>query len=114
TNSQILVEGFRLVESWSGYALDRSTTGGAITPFIIPGVDSSGHTNLVSDGIGALRLWLTPYWSTTNGSVGPGAYARVAELLAVGDEALVNWSLQISPSGDALRLIAQSQSGPAQ
>jgi len=42
-----------LVESWSGYALDRS--GPNVIPWILPGVDASGHAN-VSCVSGAIRV----------------------------------------------------------
>ena len=43
-----------LVESWSGYALRRA--GKAVTPFIVPALDQSGHTN-VNCSDGAIRFW---------------------------------------------------------
>jgi len=42
TNAQVSVGNYTLVESWNGYALDRS--GSSLVPFVVNGIDSTGHT----------------------------------------------------------------------
>jgi hypothetical protein len=37
TNTQLSLGPFTLVESWSGFALDRKNTEGTLVPFIVPG-----------------------------------------------------------------------------
>src|SRR5262245_50747199 len=68
TNAQLSIPDYgQLIESWSGYALQRS---GTVTPYIVPAVGSTGHTNVACD-TGTIRLWLKPYWSSaslTNGT----------------------------------------------
>jgi len=100
-----------LVSSWSGYALERS---GTVTPFVVTAVSATGHTNIACD-TGAVRFWLTPYWSSaavTNGT-GPGVHARLIELVAVGEkDAAVAWSLQVSEDGSTVSLFGQGESGP--
>ncbi len=93
-----------LVESWSGYALRRSGLG--FTAQVIPALESSGHTNLTG-GSGSIRFWFKPYWSSvaiTNGS-GPGAEARLLELLVAGDnQAVISWALSIDADGSKVSL----------
>ena len=62
-----------LVESWSGYALQRAGTN--VLPWILPAVDpASGHTNLTCDADGAIRFWFEPRFSSASiaGGTGPG------------------------------------------
>jgi len=111
TNSQVTVGDYLLVQGWSGFALDRS--GASVVPFIVPGVDGGAHTNL-SPQNGALRFWFTAGWtSSTLSGTGPGATARLADLLAVGTngESLLCWSLRVSSDGSTISLLAQSDSG---
>jgi alpha-tubulin suppressor-like RCC1 family protein len=103
-----------LVESWSGYALDRS--GPNVIPWILPGVDASSHTN-VSCVSGAIRMWFEPWFSSSSvaGGAGPGTTARLADLDATSGGGTVEcWSLQISADGTTLQLIGNSDSGPVQ
>ena len=113
TNSDILVAGFGFLDqSWSGYALGR--TGETVVPFIVPAVDSTGHTNIAAETGGALRFWIRPYWtsqSQPNGT-GPGTNATLLELDAVyGGQTGLAWSLQTSADGNTLNLIAQTDNG---
>ena len=64
--------------SWSGYALQR--TGATVVPFVVPALDSDGHTNITSDTGGALRWWVRPYWSSGSGT---GQPATLLEMDAV-------------------------------
>jgi hypothetical protein len=111
TNAQIASGNYSLVESWNGYALDR--TGSSLYPFIVEGVNNSGHTNLMPRA-GSLRFWVTPAWSSASLSgSGPGGCARLADLLAVGANAqsLLCWSLQINADGSVIKLVGQSDNG---
>jgi RHS repeat-associated protein len=115
TNTQITLGQYNLVESWSGFALDRS--GQLVVPWPIPGVDALGHTNLPNTATAAIsaRFWLAPYWSSasvTNGT-GPGLTTVLLEMNAVSaGQAVRIWSLQVSADGSALSLIADSDNGP--
>jgi hypothetical protein len=113
TNSDLLIPGFGILdESWSGYALARP--GETVVPFIIPALDSAGHTNIASDTGGTLRFWIMPYWasqSQPNGT-GPGTNATLLELDAAGGGQMAfAWSLQTSADGNTLNLIAQTVNG---
>jgi hypothetical protein len=113
TNAQVILNGYTFDESWSGYALRRS---GPVIPFLIPGMDSSGCTNLMSN-TGAIRLWFQPDWSSASlpGGTGPGATAVLAEIgAASANQSVGIWSLQVSADGSVLSLVAQSDSGPVQ
>jgi hypothetical protein len=111
TNSELLIAGFMLKESWSGYALERT---GDVIPFVVSAVDVMGNTNVSCDTGGSFRCWLKPYWSSesvTNGS-GPGTTGTVLELDAVsGGGSALAWSLQISADGSTLGLFAERGSG---
>ena len=97
-----------LVESWSGYALERV---GEVPPYVVSGLDSAGHTNLTAEG--ALRLWVKPYWSSAPDGKGPGTEARLVEMQAVAGKKLVPvWWLEVNAAGDQVSLIAQSDAGP--
>jgi alpha-tubulin suppressor-like RCC1 family protein len=105
-----------LVESWSGYALERGRTN--VLPWIVPAVDpNSGHTNLTCDAAGAIRFWFEPHFSSASiaGGTGPGATARLADLVASSPAGTaVVWSLQISADGTVLQLLGYGDSGPVQ
>src|SRR6185436_334581 len=79
TNAQVSFSDYTFVESWSGYALQRS--GGNLTPFVLPAVSVAGRTNLACDS-GALSFWFKPDWSSVSlvNGAGPGANTRLAEL----------------------------------
>ncbi|MCU0783246.1 MAG: thrombospondin type 3 repeat-containing protein [Verrucomicrobia bacterium] len=97
-----------LMESWSAYALERA---GKVTPFVVPGLDSAGHTNVASEG--ALRWWVKPYWSSAPEGKGPGTDARLVELAVVGGkQAAAVWWLQVNPDGTVVSLIEQGDTGP--
>jgi alpha-tubulin suppressor-like RCC1 family protein len=109
TSSVLSVSGLGMFdESWSGYALQR--TGASVTPFIVPALNSSGHTNISSDAGGALRFWMRPYW--TSGTAGPGVPATLLEFDAVsGVETAYAWSLQVSADGSTMSLYTQTDAG---
>ena len=112
TNFDILIDGFGLLDqSWSGYQLNR--VGATVVPFTIPGLDSSGHTNVSSDG--ALRFWAQPAWSSQSaGGTGPETNAVLAELDASsGGDVARAWDLEISPDGGTLALVTPSGPGLA-
>ena len=95
----VMVDSWTLVESFSGYALQRS--GNSVTPFVIPALGASNRVAVAADK-GALGFWFKPYWANMTGSTGN---AKLAELIAVGgDDAVSSWSLQINPERTAIIL----------
>ncbi len=99
-------------ESWSGYGLSRS--GILVPPYTLPGTDTNGKA-LIRPANGALRVWLSPLWSSatlTNGT-GPGTAATLFELAATDHQStpLPCWRLQFDPDGSMLVLTAQSDVG---
>ena len=110
TNAQVTLGNYTYAESWTGYALQRS---GTITPFLIPGVDATGHTNLATSG--AIHVWFKPDWSSvsvTNGT-GPGMDVPLLEWTAVAyNQATVIWSLEVSADGSLLALLKPGNGGP--
>ncbi|HUD84567.1 MAG TPA: hypothetical protein VMQ67_13740, partial [Candidatus Saccharimonadales bacterium] len=107
TNGEIDVTGLGILdESWSGYALSR--TGEEVVPYVIPALDSTGHTNISSYSGGGLRLWVRPYWSSQSQAdgTGPGTHATLMELdAASGGEAAFAWSLIVSSDGNTLGVV---------
>ena len=111
TDAELTVGSYTLEESWSGYALQRAGT--SVTPFVVPGMDSTGHTNLKSNA-GAVRFWFKPYWSSVsiNSGTGPGTNVTLLELNAVANnQSALVWLLQASTDGTTLSLIAQTDTG---
>jgi len=100
----VTVEYGTLVESFSGYALQR--TGKTVVPFVVSALDAAGKLSIASD-TGAVGFWFKSDWtSAAAGGVGPGYAARLVELLAVGEkQSAAAWSLQTSPDGSALVLV---------
>lgn len=111
TNAQWVIPDYGvLIESWSGYALQRS---GKVPPFSVPAVDRSGRTNLALSG--AVRFWVKPYWTSAPDGPGPGKDVCLAELLLRGGgDALPLWWLEASRDGSCLSLIHQTDHGPVQ
>jgi hypothetical protein len=104
TNAVVSVPNYgELIESWSGYALQRA--GARVTPFIVPAVDSTGRTNFSATG-GVLRWWLRPYWSSGSG---PGVDGRLIEVVAAGGREFL--SLRVAPDGSVVYLVGQSDAG---
>ena len=110
TNAVATLGDYAYDESWSGYALQRT---GTITPFLVPGVDDTGHTNLAASG--AIQFWFKPDWSSvsvTNGT-GPGEDVPLLEWTALANNrALVIWSLEASANGSVLALLKPGNGGP--
>ena len=75
TNAQISTARGELIESWSGFALQRS---GQVPPFVVP-AGSKARTNIACEA-GAIRFWFRPYWSS---GVGPGTDARLLTLVTL-------------------------------
>jgi hypothetical protein len=108
TNQQITISNYTYVESWSGYALDRS--GSSVYPFMVEGVDGGGHTNLASTG--SLRMWVMPWWTSLSMTNEPGATARLADFLAIGGgDFVLCWSLRVSANGSSISLLGAGDSG---
>jgi hypothetical protein len=104
----LLFQDVALAESWSGYAL--SMEGPAPKRFVIPAVDGTGKANLACTA-GTIRFWFKPSWSSMSmGGSGPGTPACLLEVGAWAENQSVGWwSLQFSPVGDAISLVAGSQ-----
>ena len=97
--SLVMMDSWTLVESFSGYALQR--VGKSVTPFVIPALNASNQLAVAADK-GALAFWFKPSWSSMSGSSGN---AKLAELVAVGrDDAVSSWALQINPEQTAMIL----------
>jgi alpha-tubulin suppressor-like RCC1 family protein len=109
SNEAVVIPGYgTLRESWSAYSLERV---GEVVPFIIPGVDEEGLTNLAGAN-GAIRLWVKPWWSSAPGpdGKGPGHVARLLELSVVGKEQSASvWSLSVSAEGTAISLVNSAE-----
>src|SRR5437899_3311042 len=96
-----------LVESWSGYALQRD--GVAASAIVMPGLDANGQTNLAA-AEGSIRFWFSPAWGSANvDGQGPGDYARLLELVTANGS--VAWSLYASPDGCTAFLSGQDAQG---
>jgi len=67
TNDQLIVpdEG-----RWINRGLDTVGTERRCYAFVVPGIDTSGWTNLNTGASGAFRFWLVPYWTSTSVSNG--------------------------------------------
>src|SRR6266542_1197043 len=82
TNAEVIVPDVgRFVESWSGYALQRA--GSSVPRFILPAVTESPACTNISCGLGAVRFWIKPYWSSSTlaNAGGPGNYASLIDLI---------------------------------
>ena len=105
TDAEVPLGNYTYDESWSGYALQRS---GTITPFLVPGVDANGRTNLGVSG--AIRFWFKPSWSSGGG---PGVDVPLIEWTTVANnQATVVWSLDVSADGTTLALLEPGNGGP--
>ncbi len=105
-NSTVAVgaEGATLVESWSGYALQRE--GFLISPFVMPGVNSAGKNNL-GHRQGCIRFWFAPSWASGSG---PGQTARLAEWIVTdGSEVGTLWALSVNESGTVVSLASEGR-----
>ena len=101
-----------LVESWSGYALQRA--GKTVSPFVVPALNERGQLNVACD-FGSLGFWFKPYWSSSVVKPGnePGVPARLLDLVVVGaQDAAVGWSLQTSADGNAIYLLNGESPSP--
>ncbi len=111
-NVAINEEESTLVESWSGFALERS--GLFLSPIIIPVRVSDKEVNL-APASGSIRFWLAPNWSTASeNSVGkgPGHLAHLLELVNLGGKASdVRWSLYVNEAGDTIHFVGQTKLG---
>ncbi len=90
-----------LVESWSGYAWDVTAP---VAPLILPAVRETGRLNL-APGLGSVRLWFAPAWSSeTLSGGGPGAWATLLELNQSNRTAFT-LALAIDPTGNSLQVL---------
>lgn len=101
-----------LVESWSGYALERSDL--FLSAIVIPLRVSEKELN-VAPARGSIRFWLAPHWSTANeksGGTGPGHLAHLLELVNLdGKAAEARWTLFLNEPGDTVYFVGQTQLG---
>jgi hypothetical protein len=103
TNAQVLISPVGIfVESFSGYALQRS---GTVPSFTVPTIGARGRTNITQTA-GSIRFWFNSYWSTSAG--GPGSPALLLETTPEGDGSI---ALFIVPDGSAVCLVRQTTSG---
>ncbi len=95
------------VESWSGYALNRSSQQPVVTPWVIPMVATNGNWN-IDPRRGALRLWYLP-----DSGLGGGTPATLLTLVssAPGAGAAIWWSLGVSSQGQSLLLTCEGANG---
>ncbi len=93
-------------ESFSGYALQRS--GPHVPPWVVPMVVSNSFR--VEPERGAIRFWYRPDYDS---GIGAGATATLLELVtANGSTSETWWSLVVSPDGNEVHLVCQTESGP--
>jgi hypothetical protein len=80
----------------------------------VPVLDVSGRTNVTADCASAVRFWFTPAWGSPSvGGAGPGQAGMLCQLVATdGADVAVVWSLQASPDGSSLWLVAEDDHGP--
>jgi hypothetical protein len=100
------------VESWSGYGLGRS--GLLVPPYVVPALNAEARP-LFRPYAGAVRMWVSPFWSSaslTNGT-GPGTEAILAEAAAWDGQTAPSpcWTLRIDADGTRVSLIQQSVPG---
>ena len=97
------------VESWSGYALNRSSLQPVVTPWVVPMVATNGNWN-IDPQRGALRLWYQP-----DSGLGGGTPATLLTLVssAPGAAAAVWWSLVVSGAGQSILLTCEGANGPS-
>ena len=102
-------------ESWSGYALNRAQ--GSVQPFTVPMVNLGTNRTLNFDPErGAIRIWYQPAWSAASAGQGrgPGELARLLTLVCTnGRSSSEWWSLVVSPDGNELHLVCETDNGPA-
>lgn len=105
STSSFGAEGATLVESWSGYALQRDALSGApVVPFVMPGVTEKGKANLGFQQ-GCVRFWFAPSWSS---GAGRHEAARLAEWMVTdGKEVETLWTLSVNESGTVISLASE-------
>jgi len=96
-------------ESWSGYALNRSSQQVPVTPWVVPMLATNGNWNLDPQR-GALRMWYQP-----DSGLGNGNPATLLTLVssAPNSAAAVWWSLVVSADGQSVALTCEAVNGPS-
>jgi hypothetical protein len=97
------------VESWSGYALNRSSQQAQVTLWVVPMLATNGNSN-VDPQRGALRLWYQP-----DSGLGNGNPATLLTLVssAPNTAAVVWWSLVVSGDGQSVVVTCEGANGPS-
>ena len=97
------------VESWSGYALNRSSQQPVVAPWVVPMLATNGCWN-IDPQRGALRMW---YF--TDGGLGSGTPATLLTLVSTDPKTAgaVWWSLDVSADGQSIVLTAEGANGPS-
>ncbi|HOC56462.1 MAG TPA: hypothetical protein PKI20_12640 [Verrucomicrobiota bacterium] len=102
-------------ESWSGYALNRTQP--SVQPFTVPMVNPGTNRTLNFDPErGAIRIWYQPAWSGswTGQGRGPDELARLLTLVCTNGRSSSGWwSLVVSPDGNELHVLCETNSGAA-
>ncbi|MBI5386382.1 MAG: hypothetical protein HZA90_17060 [Verrucomicrobia bacterium] len=97
-------------ESWSGWALERSSRHSRVAPWAVPMLAANGSWNLDPQR-GAFRLWYRPEYTSGKG---PGHQARLLTLVSVKGKASATWwTLAVSADGACLQLLCETENGPA-
>jgi hypothetical protein len=96
-------------ESWSGYALNRSSQQSLVAPWIVPMLATNGSSN-IDPQRGALRFWYQP-----DSGLGNGTPATLLTLVST-DPATAGaawWTLVVSADGQSVLLTAEGANGPS-
>ena len=97
------------VESWSGYALNRSSQQPAVTPWAVPMLATNGNWN-IDPQRGALRMWYQPDTGLRSGN--PATLLTLATS-APNSTAAAWWSLVVSADGQSVALTCEGVNGPS-
>jgi hypothetical protein len=94
-------------ESWSGYALNRSSEQPLVAPWVVPVVATNGNWN-IDPQRGALRFWYQP-----DGGLGGGSVATLLTMVSSNgtSDGAVRWTLVVSPDGQSILLVCPTGGG---
>jgi hypothetical protein len=97
------------VESWSGYALNRSSQQPVVAPWAVPMLTANGNWN-IDPRRGALRVWYQP-----DSGLGNGNPATLLTLVSTAPNSAgaAWWSLGVSADGQSVLLTCEGANGPS-